>query len=58
MHDNQKLKNVMAEKDEKAEHFSVNLFGLLKFDFTNPGKKTLFLLIMILIFFLVLVTIA
>jgi ABC-type enterochelin transport system permease subunit len=39
---------------DKAEEFSIQFLGM-KFSSTNPGKKTIFILFILLIFFLVLV---
>jgi hypothetical protein len=41
--------------NERTEEFSVNVLGLIKCKVTNPGKKTLLLIVVILIFTITLV---
>lgn len=44
---------LLPENGKKDERFYVSLFGVFKFNVSNPGKKTVFLLIAILMFFIV-----
>jgi hypothetical protein len=43
---------LLPENGKKEEHFSASLLGLFKFSVSNPGKKTVLLLIAILVFFI------
>jgi hypothetical protein len=43
---------LLPENGKRDERFYVSLFGVFKFNVSNPGKKTVLLLIAILMFFI------
>jgi hypothetical protein len=44
--------DLLPENGKRDERFYVSLFGVFKFNVSNPGKKTVLLLIAILMFFI------
>lgn len=46
---------MLFHNNERTEEFSVNVLGLIKCKATNPGKKTIILIVAILMFAITLV---